>query len=109
MTLENDDIKLFYSGGGSNNDPDSSIGGAISNYVLSSNRIFDNVSAAQNTAGYTDYRCVYFNNINSTDTLLNAGIYVDIVSGEPLFSSTDKFKSGTGWPSYTRPLVPENN
>jgi peptide methionine sulfoxide reductase msrA/msrB len=36
------------------------------------------------------------------------GIYVDIISGEPLFSSTDKFKSGTGWPSFTRPLVPEN-
>ncbi|MCA9401677.1 MAG: peptide-methionine (R)-S-oxide reductase MsrB [Candidatus Omnitrophica bacterium] len=36
------------------------------------------------------------------------GIYVDIVSGEPLFSSTDKYKSGTGWPSFTRPLVPEN-
>ena len=33
-----------------------------------------------------------------------AGIYVDIVSGEPLFSSKDKFKSGTGWPSFTRPL-----
>ncbi|MCK5884312.1 MAG: peptide-methionine (R)-S-oxide reductase MsrB [Bacteriovoracaceae bacterium] len=32
------------------------------------------------------------------------GIYVDIVSGEPLFSSTDKFISGTGWPSFTRPL-----
>ena len=37
-----------------------------------------------------------------------AGIYVDIVSGEPLFSSRDKFVSGTGWPSYTRPLDPEN-
>ena len=37
-----------------------------------------------------------------------AGIYVDVVSGEPLFSSTDKFDSGTGWPSFTRPLVPEN-
>jgi len=37
-----------------------------------------------------------------------AGIYVDVVSGEPLFSSTDKFKSGTGWPSFTRPLEPEN-
>lgn len=36
------------------------------------------------------------------------GIYVDIVSGEPLFSSTDKYKSGTGWPSFTRPLVSDN-
>ena len=36
------------------------------------------------------------------------GIYVDIVSGEPLFSSLDKYDSGTGWPSFTRPLVPEN-
>ncbi len=36
------------------------------------------------------------------------GIYVDVVSGEPLFSSLDKFDSGTGWPSFTRPLVPEN-
>jgi peptide methionine sulfoxide reductase msrA/msrB len=36
------------------------------------------------------------------------GIYVDVVSGEPLFSSLDKFESGTGWPSFTRPLGPEN-
>ncbi len=36
------------------------------------------------------------------------GIYVDIVSGEPLFSSLDKYESGTGWPSFTRPLEPEN-
>jgi peptide methionine sulfoxide reductase msrA/msrB len=36
------------------------------------------------------------------------GIYVDIVSGEPLFSSTDKFDSKTGWPSFTRPLVKDN-
>jgi peptide methionine sulfoxide reductase msrA/msrB len=36
------------------------------------------------------------------------GIYVDIVSGEPLFSSTDKFESGTGWPSFTKPLDPAN-
>lgn len=35
------------------------------------------------------------------------GIYVDVVSGEPLFSSTDKFDSGTGWPSFTRPLDKE--
>lgn len=37
-----------------------------------------------------------------------AGIYVDIVSGEPLFSSLDKYKSGTGWPSFTKPLEPDN-
>jgi len=36
------------------------------------------------------------------------GIYVDIVSGEPLFSSLDKYDSGTGWPSFTKPLAPEN-
>nr|WP_319553066.1 peptide-methionine (R)-S-oxide reductase MsrB [uncultured Vibrio sp.] len=35
-----------------------------------------------------------------------AGIYVDIVTGEPLFSSTDKYKSGTGWPSFTKPINP---
>jgi len=37
-----------------------------------------------------------------------AGIYVDVVSGEPLFSSRDKYESGTGWPSFTRPLEPKN-
>jgi methionine-R-sulfoxide reductase len=37
-----------------------------------------------------------------------AGIYVDVVSGEPLFSSKDKYESGTGWPSFTRPLEPKN-
>jgi methionine-R-sulfoxide reductase len=36
------------------------------------------------------------------------GIYVDVVSGEVLFSSLDKFDSGTGWPSFTKPLKPEN-
>jgi len=36
------------------------------------------------------------------------GLYVDVVSGEPLFSSTEKFDSGTGWPSFTRPLEPAN-
>ncbi len=37
-----------------------------------------------------------------------AGIYVDVVTGEPLFSSLDKFDSGTGWPSFTKPLDPSN-
>jgi peptide-methionine (R)-S-oxide reductase len=35
-----------------------------------------------------------------------AGIYVDIVSGEPLFASSDKFESGCGWPSFTKPIEP---
>lgn len=43
----------------------------------------------------------YWNNIRE-------GIYVDIVSGEPLFSSKDKYDSGTGWPSFTKPLVKDN-
>jgi peptide methionine sulfoxide reductase msrA/msrB len=47
------------------------------------------------------FRNEYYNNKKE-------GIYVDIVSGEPLFSSTDKYKSGTGWPSFTKPLEPDN-
>ena len=47
------------------------------------------------------YQNKYWDNTRS-------GIYVDIVSGEPLFSSQDKFKSGTGWPSFTKPLEPDN-
>ena len=43
----------------------------------------------------------YWNNNKS-------GIYVDVVSGEPLFSSRDKYDSGTGWPSFTRPLESDN-
>ena len=38
----------------------------------------------------------------------HAGIYVDVVSGEPLFSSLDKYDSGTGWPSFTQPLEADN-
>jgi methionine-R-sulfoxide reductase len=47
------------------------------------------------------FRNAYWNNHD-------AGIYVDVISGEPLFSSLDKYDSGTGWPSFTRPLMPEN-
>ncbi len=47
------------------------------------------------------FRNTYWNNHE-------AGIYVDIVSGEPLFSSLDKYDSGTGWPSFSRPLEAEN-
>lgn len=51
----------------------------------------------QNEATEHPFENEYWNN-------KKAGIYVDIVSGEPLFSSTDKYKSGTGWPSFTRPI-----
>lgn len=45
---------------------------------------------------------------NAYDTNKEPGIYVDVVSGEPLFSSLNKYDSGTGWPSFTKPLAPEN-
>jgi methionine-R-sulfoxide reductase len=45
---------------------------------------------------------------NEFDHNKREGIYVDIVSGEPLFSSRDKFDSGTGWPSFSKPLEPGN-
>ena len=45
---------------------------------------------------------------NKTERAKKEGIYVDIVSGEPLFSSQDKYDSNTGWPSFTQPMAPEN-
>jgi methionine-R-sulfoxide reductase len=44
---------------------------------------------------------------NEYDELFQKGIYVDIVSGEPLFLSTDKFNSGCGWPAFSKPIIPE--
>ena len=44
---------------------------------------------------------------NEYDELFQKGIYVDIVSGEPLFLSTDKFNSGCGWPAFAKPIIPE--
>ena len=55
----------------------------------------------QNDGTEPPFKNEYWNNIEP-------GIYVDVVSGEPLFSSTDKFKSGTGWPSFSKPLVMNN-
>jgi peptide methionine sulfoxide reductase msrA/msrB len=54
--------------------------------------------ATQNAATEPPFQNEYWNNHA-------AGIYVDVVSGEPLFTSLDKFESGTGWPSFTRPIA----
>ena len=58
-------------------------------------------SVTQEDATERPFRNTYWNN-------KKPGIYVDVVSGEPLFSSRDKFASGTGWPSFSQPLEPEN-
>lgn len=58
-------------------------------------------AVTQRDATETPFRNEYWDNHE-------AGIYVDVVSGEPLFSSLDKYESGTGWPSFTRPLEAKN-
>ena len=58
-------------------------------------------AVTQHAETETPFRNVYWDNHEP-------GIYVDVVSGEPLFSSLDKYDSGTGWPSFTRPLEPTN-
>jgi methionine-R-sulfoxide reductase len=58
-------------------------------------------AVTQREATETPFRNEYWDNHEP-------GLYVDVVSGEPLFSSLDKYDSGTGWPSFTRPLVPAN-
>jgi methionine-R-sulfoxide reductase len=58
-------------------------------------------AVTQHEATETPFRNVYWDNHEP-------GIYVDVVSGEPLFSSLDKYDSGTGWPSFTRPLESAN-
>jgi methionine-R-sulfoxide reductase len=58
-------------------------------------------AVTQNADTETPFRNVYWDNHEP-------GSYVDVVSGEPLFSSLDKYDSGTGWPSFTRPLEPAN-
>ncbi|HTP00319.1 MAG TPA: peptide-methionine (R)-S-oxide reductase MsrB [Anaerolineales bacterium] len=61
----------------------------------------DQYEVTQHEGTEPPYRNQYWNNHS-------AGIYVDVVSGEPLFSSIDKYDSGTGWPSFTQPLEPKN-
>lgn len=80
---------------------------AMNNYTkpstaeLHSKLTAEQYDVTQNAATESPFHNEYWNNHKP-------GIYVDVVSGEPLFSSTDKFDSGTGWPSFTKPLAPAN-
>ena len=70
------------------------------------NELKKRLSSMQYNVTRQDYTEPPFNNAYWDNH--EAGIYVDIVSGEPLFSSFDKFDSNTGWPSFTRPVKPDN-
>ena len=72
-----------------------------SDAVLKQKLTAEQYAVTQHDATEPPFRNEYWNNHEP-------GIYVDVVSGEVLFSSLDKFESGTGWPSFTRPLEPAN-
>jgi methionine-R-sulfoxide reductase len=72
-----------------------------SDAVLRKKLTAEQYEVTQHAATETPFHNEYWNNHKP-------GIYVDVVSGEPLFSSLDKFESGTGWPSFTKPLEPGN-
>jgi methionine-R-sulfoxide reductase len=72
-----------------------------SDAVLKQKLTAEQYAVTQHDATEPPFRNTYWNNHE-------AGIYVDVVSGEVLFSSLDKFESGTGWPSFTKPLEPAN-
>lgn len=82
-------------------------GGRVERYVKPPDNVLKKVltplqyRVTQENATEQAFHNEYWNNKED-------GIYVDRVSGEPLFSSTDKFASGTGWPSFSRPLEPDN-
>jgi peptide methionine sulfoxide reductase msrA/msrB len=78
-----------------------STGGAMDKNSLKSKLTPIQYSVTQQCGTEPPFQNEYWNNHKP-------GIYVDIVSGEPLFSSLDKFESGTGWPSFTRPLEKKN-
>jgi len=79
MALTASDVRFFFSGGLTNNDADSSLGGDISAFFVTSSRIFSDISPTEAEDGKTDYRCLYVNNIseNVGDVLFDAGIFID--------------------------------
>jgi len=79
MGLTASDVRFFFSGGLTNNDPDSSLGGEISAFWLTNKRLFSDISAAESEDGKTDYRCVYVNNVSEEETavLFDAGFFLE--------------------------------
>ena len=78
---------------------------------MTKTRVYSKSNAAVQALSKEQYRVTQLNGTEPPGTgehLHNnePGIYVDIVSGEPLFASSDKFESGCGWPSFTKPIVP---
>lgn len=76
MTIGNGDITITYSGGGTNNNPDLSLGGDPSVYPIFSKRLFDDISEQETLLGIVDYRCFYLHNENGVDTLFNPELSV---------------------------------
>ena len=79
MAITSSDLKIYLSGGGSNTDPNASLGGAISSTEVTDNtthNLFDQVSGTESNAGDTEYRGVYLKNTHGTLTLQNTKIYI---------------------------------
>jgi peptide-methionine (R)-S-oxide reductase len=93
-------IRYHHFGEGAYDEQDQAIR-ALLDESLSARLTREQYEVTQHDATELPFRNAYWDNHAP-------GIYVDVVSGEPLFSSTDKFESGTGWPSFTRPIAAEN-
>lgn len=79
MTVVYEDISFTYSGGASNTDASQSLGGDSSDYIISDQRLFPDVTPTEATNGLIDYRCFYVHNQNEFDTLYNAEVLVYFV------------------------------
>lgn len=76
MTIDASDIIYVFSGGSDNADPDESLGGLSSSQLITSSRLFDNVTGAESGSGSTEYRCVYLKNTSTDSTLFNTEMYI---------------------------------
>lgn len=77
MGLTASDIRFFFSGGLTNNSAENSLGGEISAFWITNNRLFSDVSPEEAEDGKIDYRCIYLNNLSENDTLFDAAIFLE--------------------------------